>query len=162
MNRDFSKWKRAGRQGFSLIEIAFALAVIGFSSMILLGLLPTGLATFHEAMSNTVEPEIVQSISNDLRLDNFSTLASYAAAPPTYYYDHDGTLLPGQTGSFYQAQVTFVPVTASNSPAALDPQGATTTSAYNITVTITNIAQTSSYAVQHPHLYSLIIANNGL
>jgi uncharacterized protein (TIGR02598 family) len=160
MNRDLSTRLIAGRQGFSLIEVAFALAVIGFSSMILLGLLPTGLATFHEAMSNTVEPEIVQSISNDLRLDNFSTLGSYALSPPTYYYDHDGTLLPGQTGSFYQAQVAFVPVTVQNSPAALNSQGAA--AAYNVTVTITNMAQGSVSTVQHPHLYSLIIANNGL
>lgn len=153
--------RRRDCRGFSLVEVAIALAVIGFSCACLIGLLPVGLLTFRQAMGNTVESEIVQSISNDLRLDNFSTLVSYASSSPSYYYDHDGAVVAQKADAFYQAQLLLTPVGSSNSPVALTSSSAAATPAYNITVTITNVAQ-SSYDVQHPHLYSLIIANNGL
>jgi uncharacterized protein (TIGR02598 family) len=162
MTRNHLNGRMHQARGFSLVEVTLALAVISFSCTCLLGLLAVNVTSFHQAMGNTSEADIVQSISNDLRLDNFSTLATYASTPPKYYYDHEGTLLPNQTGFFYQATVTVSQVTSQNSPTSLDPTGATSIAAYNVVVTISNAADNSAYTQQHPHVYSFIVANNGL
>ncbi len=145
--------------GFNLIEVTVALAVISFSCTLLLGLLPASMSAYHQAMGNTVEAEIVQSISNDLALDKFSTLTGYASTPtsiPTYFYDNEGGALPTTTGHFYQATFTLSQITSSNSPSNIDPANAST-GAYLITVTISNTAMGSS----QPHTYSFVLANNG-
>jgi uncharacterized protein (TIGR02598 family) len=160
-------------RGFSLVEVTIALAVISFSCTCLLGLLAVNVTSFHQAMGNTSEADIVQSISNDLRLNSFSILKTYdstlagSVTPPIYYYDHEGTLLPDKTGYFYQATLTVSQVTSQNSPTSLDPTVSPATAsspvaAYNIVVTITNAGDNSIYTQQHPHVYSFIVANNGL
>ena len=138
------------------MEIAVALGVISFSCTCLLGLLPASLNAFHQAMANTVESQIVQSISNDLELDNFSTLTGYVSSPPTYYYDYEGQVVPNAGGAFYTATVSMNMVTSVNSPADLDSAPATPAAAYNVIVSITSTTQA------HPHVFSVIIANNGL
>jgi uncharacterized protein (TIGR02598 family) len=162
MNNPSFNTKRLRSRGFSLVEVTFALAVISFAGTVLLGLLAESVSTFHQAMGNTAEADIVQSISNDLRMDNFSELTGYVTSPPVYYYDREGTLLPSQSGYFYEASVTISQVSNQNSPTTLDPSGNTAVAAYGIAVTITNLGDQTAYTLQHPHVYSLIIANNGL
>ncbi len=146
-------------QGFNLIEVTVALAVISFSCTCLLGLLPASMSAYHQAMGNTVEAEIVQSISNDLALNKFSTLSGYASAPttiPTYYYDNEGGILPGTTGHIYQATFTLTQITSANSPANIDPATGPV-GGYLVTVSITNTTMGASA----PHTYSFVLANNG-
>lgn len=161
MNRHFRNRRAFESRAFSLVEVVIALGVISIACVSLLGVLADCVTTFHQAMANTSEADIVQSIANDLRLDNFSDLATYVTSPPTYYYDHEGTLLTNQTGYFYQATVTLSQVSSQNSPTTLDPT-TTTTAGYNVVVTITNVGDNTAYTQQHPHVYALIIANNGL
>src|SRR5271156_3181044 len=92
MNAQIAKIRRKRCAGFNLVEIAMALAIISFSCTCLLGLLPASLTAFHQAMGNTIESQIVQSISNDLELDAFSSLTS-STFPTTYYYDSEGQAL---------------------------------------------------------------------
>jgi uncharacterized protein (TIGR02598 family) len=130
------KWKGAHRsRGFSLIEVAISLGIMGFACAALVGLVPIGLTSFHQAMGNTIESEIVQNLTNDMLLANFSDLYQYsyanstASANQTYYYDSDGTLLTVTTtgvvptGTVYTVVVTLSPLTStassSNSPAGL-------------------------------------------
>jgi hypothetical protein len=117
------------------------------------------MSAYHQAMGNTVEAEIVQSISNDLALNKFSTLAGYASAPgtiPTYYYDNEGGALPGTSGHIYQATFTLTQITSANSPANIDPVSGAI-GAYLVTVSIANTAMGTSA----PHTYSFVLANNG-
>jgi len=154
MKAQITKIQRKRCAGFNLVEIAMALAIVSFSCTCLLGLLPASLTAFHQAMGNTIESQIVQSMSNDLELDAFSSLTS-SSFPTTYYYDSEGQALPSSTGYYYKATVAFVQVTTSNSPVNL-PGTANAVAAYNVSVSV-------SYAgLAHPHVYSFIIANNGL
>jgi hypothetical protein len=110
-------------------------------------------------MGNTIESEIVQTVSNDLALDNFSTLASYATTPttsPTFYFDNEGQQLSSSAGYYYSAKLTFTQVTNQNSPANLDP-ASSSIGAYNVSVSVS----TSATPAQ-AHNYSFVIANNGL
>ncbi len=153
--------KRSLRQGFSLVEVALAMGVVGFGLLSLVGMLPFGLTTFKQAMSNTVESQIVQNLSNDIVLANYTSLSSYAA--PTWYYNYQGESLGSSStgtvpaGAVYSASVTLASVSGSNSPAAFN----STTSASSVTIQITSLFDRSAYAAQHPHQYSVIVANNG-
>jgi uncharacterized protein (TIGR02598 family) len=155
MKAQITKIRRKRCAGFNLVEIAMALAIISFSCTLLLGLLPASLTAFHQAMGNTIESQIVQSLSNDLELDAFSSLTS-TTFPTNYYYDSEGQALPNSTGAYYTATVTFVQVTTSNSPVNLPGTTLNPIAAYNVSVSV-------SYAgLAHPHVYPFIIANNGL
>jgi uncharacterized protein (TIGR02598 family) len=159
MNLRKAQLSKRCTQGFNLIEVTVALAVISFSCTCLLGLLPASMSAYHQAMGNTVEAEIVQSISNDLALDKFSTLAAYAATPttiPTYYYDNEGGGLPSTAGHFYQATFILTQITSLNSPANIDPVSGSI-GAYIVTVSISNTAMGTST----PHTYTFVLANNG-
>jgi uncharacterized protein (TIGR02598 family) len=158
MKAQIAQFQRKNCAGFNLVEIAMALAIISFSCTCLLGLLPASLTAFHQAMGNTIESQIVQSLSNDLELDAFSTLSSNTF-PTTYYYDSEGQSLPTSTGAYYTAKVAFGQVTTSNSPVNLS--GATTgtvtsVAVYNVSVSVTDVG------LANPHIYTFIIANNGL
>ena len=124
------------RAGFSLVEVAMSLAIVGFACVALIGMIPMGLTSFHQAMGNTIEADIVQNLSNDMLLANFSDLYQYSyqnsalkggTANQTYYYDSEGTpwTASSQLPMVYTAVVTLTPITSSatastsNSPMGL-------------------------------------------
>jgi uncharacterized protein (TIGR02598 family) len=141
---------RIGECGFSLVEVAVSLAIVTFTCITLLGALPIGLLSFHQAVGVTVESQIVESLSNDILLANFSNANQYSNQ--TFYYDNEGAPLANSTGAIYTATVSISGVGSSNSPAAL-----TSTSAYIVNITITNASSPTQ-----SHVYSVIIANNNL
>ncbi|HEY0256385.1 MAG TPA: Verru_Chthon cassette protein B [Candidatus Methylacidiphilales bacterium] len=140
------------RHGFSLVEVAMALAIMGFASVSLIGLLPMGLHSLHEAMGNTIESQIVQNLTSDILLSSSTNLPQYKGQ--IFYFDDEGLQLTGAAGSVpggtvYTATIDMQVVDSTNSPAAL-----LTTAAYNVTVTIVNISNPSQ-----PHPYPMIISN---
>ena len=161
--------------GFSLVETAMALAIIGFACVSLVGLIPIGLTSFHQAIETTTEAEIVQNLSNDILLANFSDLYQYTSqyGNRVYYYDDEGTPLtvvtPGvpPSGTVYKVVVALAVVNNADSLLALYDNGVsiagkpnasaipTISSAYNVTMTVTSVNQ----AVQS-HVYTVIVANN--
>jgi uncharacterized protein (TIGR02598 family) len=155
-----SKNKKNGlSSGFSLVELALALGILGFTMTALIGMLPFGLSAFKQAMTNTIESEIVQNLSNDILLANYSDLYKYNSQ--SYYYDYEGMPLPSSTGAVYTATVSMIGIGGANSPLSLTNNGVSTsstqvnTSAYNVTITISNVnTPTQSQA------YPVIIANN--
>jgi len=160
-------------RGFSLVEVAMSLAIVGFACVAMLGLIPMGLISFHRAQGNTIEADIVQNLTNDILLANFSNLYTYNNV--TYYYDNEGTLLGNSaTGSLpantvYKAKVTLAAVSNSTgsgisyAPAALENAGVQSgtstvnTSAYNVTITITSVGNSTQ---SDP--FSVIVSNNNL
>jgi uncharacterized protein (TIGR02598 family) len=129
------------RNGFSLVEVAMSLAIMAFTCVSLMGLIPFGLTSFHQAMGSTIEADIVQDLTNDMLLANFSDLYQYSYANSTttanqaYYYNNEGSPLtvttPGvvPAGTVYTAVVSISPVSSggssatSNSPAGLTANG---------------------------------------
>ena len=159
MKCHITKLVRDNRAGFSLVEVAMALAIMGFACVSLIGMIPIGITSFHQAMGNTVESEVVQNLSNDILLASFNDLYQYNGQ--SYYYDADGSPLTSASGAVYTATVGMVGLDSTNSPLALTNNGVATTStpvntsAYRLTITITCINNPLQ-----PHLYPLIIANN--
>jgi len=161
------------RDGFSLVEVAMSLAIVGFACVAMLGMIPMGLTTFHKAMGNTIEADIVQSLTNDILLANFSSLYQYNNQ--TYYYDAEGSPIPSSgavpTGTVYKAVVTikgvdstggtassYAPVALANgSTGGVSSTTSSSTSAYNVSITITNVSSPAQSDV-----FPIIVPNNNL
>jgi len=76
------------QMAFSLVEVTISLGIVAFALLSLLGLLPVGLMSMHEAIRQTVSTHIVKQISNEVAMIPPSDLPAYMAADR--YYDFDG------------------------------------------------------------------------
>jgi uncharacterized protein (TIGR02598 family) len=85
-----------------------ALGIVAFSGITVLGVIPVGLLTLRDAMNDTAESQIVQSVTNDLILTAYNDISSYSPQ----YYDVEGMPLGKQGGSppagtFYTASIVY-------------------------------------------------------
>jgi uncharacterized protein (TIGR02598 family) len=130
-------------EGFSLVEVAISVAVVSFSMLSILGLVPMGLTNLRQAMNNTIQSQIVQSITSQEQLTSFSNLQN-----ATYLYDADGNTATSSAQSVYTATVTLSQVSGSSFPVNL------ASSADKVTIAIVNKTQPAQ-----TNIYSIIIAN---
>ncbi len=127
-----------------------ALAIMAFASASIISLIPFGLTSFRQAMNNTVESEIVQTLTNDLAMTDFKNLSKMAGSGGTgtiYYFDANGDPADA-TSSIYKAQVSFTDLSAATPLNKL-----TATSGTTALITITKIDQTKDY-------FSVVLGNN--
>lgn len=85
-------WLSPPRQAFSLVEVVLALGIVSFGLLTTLGLMSVGLTTLHQAMQQTVETQIVQSINSQALLTSYTNLATVYSGT-TFYYDDEGQYL---------------------------------------------------------------------
>ncbi len=71
--------------GFSLVETAIALGIVGFALVGIVGMVPVGLGHFRKATSLTSESNIIKALSNDIGRTSYDQLRAYSA-----YFDHQG------------------------------------------------------------------------
>ena len=138
-----------------------AMAIVGFGLISLIGLLPMGLSNFRQAMNNTVESQIVQSITNEIQLSGFNNLTS--STTPSYY-DADGNLLTSATGAVYTVTTTISSVQSPRYPVNLSTSaGAATADAVTIMI-VNNTQAANQIATQNgqthqTQTYTIIVAN---
>jgi prepilin-type N-terminal cleavage/methylation domain-containing protein len=70
------------RRGFSLVEIALAVAVLAIALVGLLALMPSGVGNFRKAMDTSVTAQIAQRILQDAEQAEFDALVDMAHLPP--------------------------------------------------------------------------------
>jgi uncharacterized protein (TIGR02598 family) len=92
--------KRSNR-GFSLVEVTLSLSLVSFAFVAVLGLLPTGLTTLRDSMNQTVEAQILQSISSRAVISRFTNLTDN-----TLYFDDEGLPVETATNAYYTVNVT--------------------------------------------------------
>ncbi|MEI6399174.1 MAG: prepilin-type N-terminal cleavage/methylation domain-containing protein [Pseudomonadota bacterium] len=85
------------RQGFSLIEVTLAIAIIATAFVALLGLLPAGLQIFRTTVDATNITRITTDITTMLQATEYAKLADLKTTYPLYYYDADGGFLDSDT-----------------------------------------------------------------
>ena len=144
--------RRSG--GFSLVEVALALAIMAFASASIISLIPFGLTSFRQAMNYTVESEIVQSLTNEITLTDFGYLKNMSKSKNvTYYFDADGNRLTSDTGSHYKVQIGFTDL----SPGATNPANSlaflSNNSGATALITITKHDNSKDY-------FSVMVGNN--
>ena len=71
----------ASRRGFSLVEVAIAIAILAIAMVALIGLLPSGMSNFQQAMDTTVTSQIAQSVLHDAGQAEFNDLIDLKSLP---------------------------------------------------------------------------------
>ena len=89
-------------EGFTLVEVALALGIVGFAFTAVFGLIPIGLGTARKAAETSVCSQIVQRVVGDLKQTDFSALTS-----GTESFDDQANLLASTStpGKIYDVQV---------------------------------------------------------
>ncbi len=115
-------FKRSGREGFSLVEVTLALAIVVFCLTALTGLLWVGLSANATASGQSAASNILSAVVSDLRATPTTSTKSLlygitlptspvtAATPVSLYVTADGaTVTTAQNPSTYLLTVTFLP-----------------------------------------------------
>jgi len=140
--------------GFSLVEVALALAIMAFASASIISLIPFGLTSFRQAMNYTVESEIVQSLTNDITLTDFAYLKNMGKSKNvTYYFDADGNRLTSSTGANYTVQIGFTDLSPGSANTANPLTSLSNNSGATALITITKRDNTKDY-------FSVMVGNN--
>jgi len=139
---------RNRRKAFTLVETTIAMGIVAFAMVPILGLVPMGLSTFRNAISCTAEAQIVQALSNEILLTDYSLVATKYASEELSYYSDEGELLSSATDPaiIYTAKVVLQDV-AAPSDASVTPA-----SSKCALIEISNVANPA-----HPKRYSLVI-----
>jgi uncharacterized protein (TIGR02598 family) len=80
--------RRQREHGFTLIEVAFAIAMAALGLVVLLGIIPQSLATFKTAADTAAEARIAQFIVGEMMLDDWENIESYHES--RRYFDPEG------------------------------------------------------------------------
>ena len=85
------------REGFSLVEVTLAIAIIATAFVALLGLIPAGLQIFRTTVDATNVTRITTDITTMLQATEYAKLADLNTTSPLFYYDADGGFLDSDT-----------------------------------------------------------------
>lgn len=139
--------------GFTLIEVTISLGIVAFAMVSLVGLLPAGLSNFRVAMSNTIEAQIVQALSEDVAATDFVNLASLANQK--YTFDSRGmeTAADGRF-AMYTASIVLQPIDDPASFPVRLKDASARNEAYSVQIQISQVGKPTQISK-----YSLIVAN---
>lgn len=96
-------------RGFSLVETTIAVGIAATVLVALVGLIPVSLDTLREASNTTASARIVQSISSDYRMREWSDVLQQQqqGSPEDYSFDGQGTRVKaGDTSAIFTARVS--------------------------------------------------------
>jgi len=145
--------KTSGAVGFTLVEVTISLGIVAFAMVSLVGLLPAGLSNFRVAMSNTIEAQIVQALSEDVAATDFAHLAGLANQKFTFDSRGVETAANGKF-AVYTASITLQPVDDLGSFPVRLKDASSRNEAYNVQIQISQASQPGQVSK-----YSLIVAN---
>ena len=78
-------------RAFSLVEVTLAMGIMSFALVGLMGLLPIGVSTFHNATDSSTGTQIAQRLLNEAQQTDFDQLIAAAPTPLTFrYFDDQG------------------------------------------------------------------------
>lgn len=101
--------------GFSLVEVALAIAIIGFSLLAVVGLLPPLMKTERDSGFNSLLPRMVSVAMGELRSRTYPASLSETVE---YRFNESGTVAAEDEQTLYLCQVTFTQIPAPTSTSA--------------------------------------------
>jgi uncharacterized protein (TIGR02598 family) len=111
-----NKMLRVARGGFSMVEVALALGIVGFSMLAIMGLFPLAMNTARDSLTETRATQLAQDTFSDLvgqrAIRNGTTWNSNIFLNPgstsvTLVYDSEGATTSNPARSFYNQRVTI-------------------------------------------------------
>lgn len=115
------------QRGFSLVEVALAVAIFAFAFVGIFALLPAGLNQFHQALNTSVASQITQRILSEAQESDFDSLiaggtgdanetilAKNALDPSSTvrWFDEQANELTSASGAIYHALTRVTPASA--------------------------------------------------
>jgi uncharacterized protein (TIGR02598 family) len=135
------KWSSKARKllGFTLVETALAMGVIGFGLVGLLGLMPIGMSNYRDARDRTAEAQIFQGLNSRIQQTDYSKLTT--VWPGTVYgFDERGIELKDTSKALYTAEVII-----SDPPSILAASAANASTVSLVITTKTDANRKSRY-----------------
>lgn len=120
-----SPCKSRHRRGFSLVETTIAVGIAATVLVALVGLIPVSLDTLREASNTTATARIVQAVTADYRMRNWSEILSQQeqGGVVDYQFDGQGTRVKqGDATSIFTARVTVADALPLPGMAASNPR----------------------------------------
>ena len=140
------KWSLSA---FSLVEVIIALGLITFAVTAIVGLLPVGLTSINQSMNQTVESQILRSLSSQSVVAEFGKLAAN-----NLYYDFEGQ--PSSlANSYYTVKIS---TNAAIYPGSDGVEGLSDTF---VSLKVEMVARSQPSAPGRTNIYSLHVANSG-
>ena len=106
------------KRGFSLIEVTIATGIAAFGIITLLGLLPSGMNMFRDAMNVTVSSQIAQRLIKEALQTDYDTLVGTATPTPgvpitkeTRYFNDEGVEVEKPADAIFHAHTRIMPAT---------------------------------------------------
>lgn len=101
--------------GFSLVEVALAIAIIGFSLLAVVGLLPLLMKTERESGFNSLLPRMMSMAVGELR---FRPYPSSLSQTVEFRFTEAGTVAAEDEQALYVCKVSFSPIPVPTSASA--------------------------------------------
>ena len=103
-----SRCTASQRQGFSLAESLIAIAIVSFTLLTIIGMMPPGLEHLRQAEERAARSRIISSLVGELESLEWSEIQRQAAAwMGPYYFDRQGLPTNARLEMVYVAQVRF-------------------------------------------------------
>ena len=154
---------RRNQQGFSLIEVAMAMAITAFAILTTLAVFPLALKTFQESRNDTIGAQIVQQIVSEFNLSDVSTVykncdaANATNRDPIQqdirYYDEQGVLTTKDSRDRAPVYTATIKVGIPRVPASTPELSS------GLMVLEVNLDIKSATASQKNKKYSMFVAN---
>jgi len=132
---------RRGRRAFSLVEVAMAIGILGFSMVTIMGLIPVAMKTSRQSMDRNIETRMLQTVRSEL----IKFPSSLLPDTTNFSFDVDGDFLTGTNAGGPREHYRIM---VSNQPATVLPSAQSSsnlrTSLLNISNTVRGEARTNS------------------
>jgi len=114
-----SSSRASSSAGFSLVEVALAVAIAALAIITLLGLLPQGLEMARKTSVITNNSSILEQIIRNLENMQWSDIEKLRASPNSKYYTDEGLEVGSDSKEIsYVAQIIVKPTSDTSLPAA--------------------------------------------
>lgn len=135
------KWSSARKLlGFTLVETALAMGVIGFGLVGLLGLMPIGMSNYRDARDRTAEAQIFQGLNSRIQQTDYSQLKTAWPSGTVYGFDERGIEQKDASKALYTAEVVI-----SDPPSILAASAANASTVSLVITTKTDANRKSRY-----------------
>ena len=98
--------RHARKRGFSLTEVTIALAIIAFTCIPLIAMLPAGMKTMRDGQREAVGAEIVRLLTNELSMSNWGDTNDLETwEDDLRYFDSEGISLEEDDHAVFTAKI---------------------------------------------------------
>lgn len=145
--RETKREHRRSPKAFTLVEVALAIGIVSFALLPILGTLSVGLATIHDAKTDTARTQVIAQISSTVLQTPFERIAAFASNSP-FYFDHSGRQLETFQGSLFSASLDPSSGNSTTYPGAPSTLG---NSAMKVLITVSTVLPGTTNAVSSSH-----------